>query len=86
MEEAISTVNNLQKKLLLDSRSLSFLYTHLYILGLIYEEDPVEMIDLVLDDASRQSLEAHGVFFTFWVKECHFDPTPSDDITTLAWN
>lgn len=63
-----------------------FLYTHLYILSLVHEEDPIEMIDLVLDDASRQSLEAHSVFFTFWIQESHLDPTPSDDITTLTRN
>ncbi len=64
----------------------SKLYTHLYILRLIHEQDPIEMIDLVLHDTGRQSLEAHGVFFSFWIQEGHLDPTPALNITTLSWN
>ena len=57
---------------------------HHFFLYFIDEEDPIEMIDLMLDDTSSEIGELHSIFLPFRIEEYDLHPVPSLDFTTFS--
>ena len=55
------------------------------ILGLVGEENAIEVIDLVLHDPGGEVLQAECVFASFWIDERYLHPAPPLDITGFTW-